>query len=319
MIRFIRLAAFAIAASFVALAGARAQQEGPITTQALVNIDAKSDAAPPQQDVSLKVSGKATQLTGWGPAFGPNGSGASIAVLIDDGLRESIGRQISDLHDFIQGLPAGTLIYIGYMRNGTVITAQDFTADHAAAATKVHLPEGAPGASASPYFCLQDFVRHWPAGTGARFVMMVTNGVDPYNGSDSPLNQDSPNVRNAQESAERAGVAVYSIYYADAGLAMRGPAASLSGQDYLVQVAQATGGVAYTEGNHSPVAMKPYLDRFLHAISETWVATFPAASSKNDTNLVPVRFSTSDKGTKLHAADSVVPGTQESAAPRSAR
>jgi len=315
MIHFNKLAIAIIFALLAVPLAARAQQEGPITTQTLVNIDSKSNTPPPQEDISLKVGGKPASLTGWSSAAGVNGSGAAVALLIDDGLRESVGRQIGDLQSFVRNLPPGMFIYIGYMRNGTVLTQQDFTLDHASAATKIRLPEGQPGISASPYFCLADFVQHWPSGPKARFVMMITNGVDPYNGSDSPLNQDSPNVKTAQDAAQRAGVAVYSIYYVDAGRGMRTEEASFSGQDYLVQVAQATGGVAYTEGNHSPMAMKPYLDRFLSAISETWVATFPAASSGNDSRLVPVKFSTSEKGTKLHTADSVLPGNQEGALP----
>ena len=86
--------------------------------------------------------------------------------------------------------------------------------------------------SASPYFCLSEFAKNWPgtpvearrnpealdamgpaaAGTRkARFVLMITNGVDPYNGSTSILNQDSPYVATAVRDAQRAGAAVYSI------------------------------------------------------------------------------------------------------------
>ena len=65
----------------------------------------------------------------------------------------------------------------------------------------------------------------------ARFIMVLTNGVDPYNGSISVMNQDSPYVDTAIHDAQRAGVAVYAIYFGDAGI--RGGAADNSGQDYL--------------------------------------------------------------------------------------
>ncbi len=286
-------------------------QEGPVPTQALVTIDSKSNAAPDQQQVTLKVNNRATPLIGWKAAQATNGAGVQVAMLIDDGLRESVGRQIDDLKAFIQKMPAGTQVYLGYMQNGHVLTVQDFTTDHAAAAAKIRLPNGVPGMSVSPYFCLSDFVKRWPEGPQARFVMMITNGVDPYNGSDSALNQDSPNVKNAQEDAERAGVAVYSIYYADAGLAMRGMAASNSGQNYLTQVAQATGGVAYSEGDHSPVAMTPFLREFQTAITETYIASFSAAANRG--KLVSMKFSTNAPKTKLRTADAIVPGNVEGA------
>ena len=92
------------------------------------------------------------------------------------------------------------------MRNGRVVPAQDFTTDYAAAAKHLRIPMGNPGGSASPYFCLSDFAKHWPGTTPAkkasptpkaRFVMMFTNGVDPYNGSVSPMNQDQPLRRSS--------------------------------------------------------------------------------------------------------------------------
>ncbi len=55
------------------------------------------------------------------------------------------------------------------MTNGRVDVLQPFTTDHAAAAAKIRLPFGTPGQSASPYFCLSDFVKHWPgSGAGAK-------------------------------------------------------------------------------------------------------------------------------------------------------
>ena len=305
-----RYAALAAAVLLLAPLSAKAQ-EGPVATQALVAVDSKTNTVPDQQQVTLKVNNRATPLLGWKPVAAANGAGVQVALLIDDGLRESVGRQIDDLRTFIKNMPAGMQIYVGYMQNGHVVAAQDFTTDHATAATKVRLPNGLPGMSSSPYFCLSDFVKRWPEGPQARFVMMITNGVDPYNGSDSILNQDSPNVKNAQEAAQGAGVAVYSIYYTDAGIAMRGEMASNSGQSYLVQVAQTTGGVAYYEGDHNPVSMAPFLHDFQTAISETYVASFSAVANRG--KLVPVKFSTSADKTKLRAPDAVAPGNQEGA------
>jgi hypothetical protein len=285
-------------------------QEGPVATQALVALDSKSNVTLDQQQVTLKVGNKATPLIGWKPALASGG--VQVAILMDDGLRESVGRQIDDLKAFILKMPAGMQVYLGYMQNGRVLTEQNFTTEHAAAAAKVRLPQGVPGMSASPYFCLSSFVNQWPLGPQARIVLMITNGVDPYNGSDSVLNQDSPNVKNAQEDAQRAGVAVYSIYYADAGLAMRGPVASNSGHNYLAQVAEATGGISYSQGEYSPVSMTPFLNEFQTAISETYVASFMATANRG--KLVSLKVGTSAPKVKLRTADSIVPGNVEGSA-----
>ncbi len=73
---------------------------------------------------------------------------------------------MNDLRSFITGLPAGTEVFVGYMQNGRVVPGTDlsgFTADRAAvAAGSIRIPTGIPGSSASPYFCLSDFVKNWP-------------------------------------------------------------------------------------------------------------------------------------------------------------
>ena len=175
---------------------------------------------------------------------------------------------------------------------------------------------GLRGASASPYFCLSDFVKNWPPSAEgqsqqsrqpahkARFVLMITNGVDPYNGSTSILNQDSPYVADAVTDAQRAGVPVYSIYYTDAGFGPR--RGSFSGQSYLQQVAQGTGGTSYYQGTGSPVSLAPFLKQFHDAIAETYVATFAIEGNKNMVNL---KVSTTLPKTRLSAPQQVRPGT----------
>jgi hypothetical protein len=212
------------------------------------------------------------------------------------------------LQNFIDQLPAGTPVFVGYMRNGSVDAAQPFTQDHMAAIHALRVPVSAPGISASPYFCLSEFVKHWPSNHRApRFVLMLTNGVDPYNGSTSIMNQDSPYVETAQHDAERAGVAVYSIFYNDAGM-RRG---SFSGQSYLQQVADATGGQMLS-GGVTPVTLTPYLRDFSKYIAESYTVNFLASTTRERGNtLVPIKVKTSQSGVKIYAPEGVHPGTVE--------
>jgi hypothetical protein len=298
---------------------AQAQLEGPVPTQLLVNVDSKS--APPANAAALTVSvnDHKDALTDWQPVVPAN---SQVALLIDSGLRESVGRELDNLRKFITGLPPGVEVLVGFMQYGHVVSDQPFTTDHDLAASTLHLPEGLPGMSASPYLCLSDFVKHWPgagasssgAGLGvssqhkARFVLMITNGVDPYNGSTSVMNQDSPYVNNAVSDAQRAGVPVYSIYFGDAGI--RGGSADNSGQSYLSQIAQETGGISLWEGIGNPVSMAPFLAKFQSALAETYVATFTAPAGRDPRrDLVHVKFSAAK--TKVRAADEVLPGNQE--------
>jgi hypothetical protein len=142
---------------------------------------------------------------------------------------------------------------------------------------------------------------------------MLTNGVDPYNGSTSILNQDSPYVQSAMEDAQRAGVTVYAIPYHEAGLP--GGAGSLSGQSYLQQVAQGTGGRLLYEGSFNPVALKPFLNDLLDDLRETYTATFEVnATHEKPSSLARLKMTTSQHGVKIHAPEAVHPGLNENAA-----
>lgn len=284
-----------------------AQVEGPARTEALVSVVSKAEELPPLSDIRLKVNGQDERLIGWSPV---TESGAQVAILIDEGLRQTIGTELRSLSSFVNELPEGTQVAVGYMRNGTVFMASSFTTDHAAAASSFRLPLGSPGISASPYFCLSEFVKHWPTDQsvpGARFVLMITNGVDPYNGSTSLQNQNSPYVQSAIQDAQRAGVSVSSIYFGDAGY--RGAMSSFSGQGYLNQVAEETGGQAYYQGVGNPISLAPFLGQFRKMLSETYVASFMSLGSTR--KLQRIQMQTSRHDVKLRAPQYVQAGNRE--------
>ncbi len=308
----------ALLAATLPLAAASAQEEG-IPTQTLIRVDSKEPVAPTIPTTSLMVNNKPSPITSLTPV---TPTGTQIAILIDDGLRRSASLQLEDIRKFILGLPAGTQVLVGYMAEGGV-RSTGFTTDLAGAAGTLRIPTGIPGISASPYFCLSEFVKTWPGnearsesgpttGNKARFVLMITNGVDPYNGSTSILNQNSPYVQTAIDDANRAGVVVSSIYYGDAGI--RGGRANFSGQSYLQQIAEGTGGVAYYEGLGNPVSFEPFLHQFQAAISETYIATFDAdAKGEGRDRLVRLQVKTTVPKLKLKHAVEVRPGNHESA------
>ena len=137
-------------------------------------------------------------------------------------------------------------------------------------------------------------------------MLMITNGVDPYNGSTSLQNQDSPYVQSAVQDAQRAGVSVSSIYFADAGI--RGGQASFSGQSYLSQVAEGTGGRAYYQGVGNPVSLQPYLVNFQRDVAESYIATFNATAGRD---LLQVRVKSTVPHLKLRATQQVLAGNVE--------
>ncbi len=307
------------AAALLSLAGAlQAQTEGPTPTSVLIAADAKSAVHLTPADIRAEVDNRPAVILSLTPV---QPASTQVALLLDDGLRSSFARNLDDLRNFLLGLPPATAVFVGYMQNGRVVAAQSFTTDHARAAEALRLSLASPGIAASPYFSLSEFVKHWPtadrespdldaqtstaaANTGkSRFVLMITNGVDPYNGSVSPLNQDSPYVDTAIRDAQRAGTPVYSIYYGDAGI--RGGAASFSGQSYLSKVAQQTGGEVYTQGTGNPISLQPFLRQFQASLLSTYVATLNVPGDKKFARL---KLKSNTKGIKLRAPDQIHPG-----------
>ncbi len=300
--------------SFAALAAPAFTQElaneGPVPTSALISVQSKNGEPLNTAALKLEVNGRDAAISSVVPVAR---DGAQVAILLDDGLRGNFGVQIEDFRKFVTSLPANVQVLVGYMQNGTVRSNGGFTSNHDAAAEGLRIPLSAAGVSASPYFCLQDFVKKWPGqGNAARIVLMVTNGVDPYNGSVSPLNQDSPYVQRAQEYAQRAGVAVYSIYYGGAGI--RGGLANFSGQSYLNQVADATGGESFYQGQITPPSLAPYLEQFRKSIEESYLLTFPAnATHEKRDSLTRIKLKSEQAGVKIHAPQAVHPGFVEQA------
>ena len=285
---------------------AQAPQEGPVPTSVTLGVQATGATELDPARVKVEVNGRGTELsslTRLAPAS------LQLAILIDDGLRSSFGLQIQDMQKFLRELPPGVQVFVGYMQNGRVVgTGRGFSSDHAEVASQIRVPQSVAGISASPYFCLSDFVKRWPSEQpGTRVVLMLTNGVDPYNGSISPLNQDSPYVHAAQEDAIRSDVTVYAIPYHERGLP--GGVGSFSGQSYLQQVADATGGRLLYQGTFNPVTIAPYLKQMLDDLRESYTAIFPVdATHEKDRTLKQLKITTSQHGVKLHVPESVHPG-----------
>jgi len=278
-------------------------QEGPVPATAVVSIESNGAPVTPQM-LSLKVSGHEVPVESLTPVQPQN---MELAILIDDGLRQSVSLQFADIKRFVGQLPPQVKVMVGYMSNGSVRAQHTFTTNREVVMKDVRIPFGTPGQAASPYFCLSDFVKHWPSNArAARVVLMITNGVDPYNGSTSIMNQNSPYVQSAQEDAQRAGVAVYSLFYGNAG--MGGFRTNFSGQSYLQQVADATGGQSLYGGTITPVNFQPFLDKFRKDLAESYFVGFRVNGKVGRDELASIKVKANAPGIKVHAPEAVRPG-----------
>ncbi|MGO8718405.1 MAG: hypothetical protein ACLQMO_04200 [Acidobacteriaceae bacterium] len=252
----------------------------------------------PQSDIAVKVKGRPADIVSWKPLNGPD-AGLQLVFLIDDSAQSYLALQIPSMSRFIESLPPSVEVAVAYMGNGRAVMAQTLTADHALAAKSLRVTNGIPYISGSPYFCLSELAQNWPSKAKTRrVVMMVTNGEDPYYRS---ADLQDPYVAAAIEDSQKAGLLVYSIYFADRGRADRGGLRILSGQSYLVRVAQETGGQTYMIGLSSPVSFDPFLDQFRDSLNNQYLLTVAAGK----TGWQQVKVQSKVAGVKLAAPSAI--------------
>jgi hypothetical protein len=257
------------AGALIVVAPAFAADENEGRGQAVITVLPVHDkeAAPAnltQQDLAIKINGKDSTITNWTPLRGVNDR-LELVVLIDSAARTSMATQLGEISNFLKTLPPAAKVSVAYMQYGAAVLSGPLTTDHAQAAKGLHISGGIPGSSASPYFCLSNLAQHWPSDDrGARrVVVMITDGVDNYNPRYDP---EDPYVQAAITDSVRAGLVVYSMYWQNQGRFDRTGYATNAGQNLLLSLTEATGGMSYWQGYGNPVSFQPYfkdLDRRL--------------------------------------------------------
>jgi len=230
-----------------------------------------------KEDVTITQGKQRDKVLAWQSVLSPE-VGAQVFVLIDDLLSSSeMGSKLNDIRDFISAQPVSVLVGIAYMRNGTALVAQNPTSEHALAAKALRLSIGDGGSSPSPYFALQDLLKRWPQSNSAREVIMITDGIDRFWDG---VGLDDPYLNSAIEEAQRGGVVVNALYARGGGHFGHSPWMINWGQNYLSEMADATGGEAYYVGNDTPPSFRPYFTDLTERISHQFLLTFEAQPGK---------------------------------------
>ncbi|MGA3046453.1 MAG: hypothetical protein ABSD67_07495 [Terracidiphilus sp.] len=247
-----------------------AQGENSGQGQAVVTILTKHNEVAPtvaQQDVSVKVNGKDSPVTGWQAFKGANDT-LELVVMIDSGAR-NMGRQFEEIGQFIQNQGPHTKVAVGYMQNGRTAMAGPFSADHKQVLSEVHLPVGP---TTNPYFSLSDLAQNWPSQDrrARREVVLLSDGVDPNNRRFDP---EDPYVEAAMKDSVRAGLVLFTIYWRN------GPEGDIStngGQSLLDELSQATGGYSYWSGTGNPVSFQPFFEDVMRRFDNQYGLEFNA-------------------------------------------
>jgi hypothetical protein len=291
---FLLLAAFSL----------HAQAENPSATvpiRAVVTVVGKNYTEAPKitkDDVQVYDGKDKLTVSEWTPAQGDRGK-LDFAVVIDEETSTDLGLQLNDIKDFIKETPNGTRVAVFYAANGTVKIAQDFTADHDAAAKSVRLPMGNGGAYSSDYLSVIDLMKRWPETGGRREMLLVADGIDRFRG-DFP---SSPDLDNAIARAQRSGIIIHTIFARGVGFVGRNFFRASLGQSNLSKIAEETGGESFFQGMETPIAYAPFLKQLNFVLNNQYLVTALDKPNKK-AGLRRIRIRTEIGGVDISAPES---------------
>jgi hypothetical protein len=147
--------------------------------------------------------------------------------------------------------------------------AHTLASEHADAAARVRLPLGMIAAGSSPYLSLSDLIKHWPATTARREVVMISPGSDPLGGP-PPID---PYLETAINDAQRAGIMVFTIYTPHVGHFGHSYYELYWGQSYLSQLSEDTGADMFGFGNIPAVSFAPFFKQISERLANQYIAT----------------------------------------------
>jgi hypothetical protein len=301
---------------FLCMLASQAQDQGntgtvPVRMTVTVSVVGKHSMPDlSRQDIMVKHGKDRLKVTNWIKATGDQGA-LALAILIDDASDTELGSKLDDIRAFINAQPPTTTMAIGYMSNGTVQIAQEFTSDHALATKALRLPLGSTGAYGSPYWSLIDLMKRWQSNVARRAVLMVTDGIDRSGGFDGRSLGMPPDASSASDVTQRYGVQIYTIFYPGIGRAGRSFYSANTGQNALSQLSDETGAESFFLGLQAPVSFRPYLEQIQKLLDNQYIVEFLAKPGKK-AGLQRVKITTEVPGVELAAADNVwVPVAKE--------
>jgi hypothetical protein len=173
-----------------------------------------------------------------------------LAVLVQDDLVPRVGSELGVTRDFIQSLPAGSRVMIGYLTSGSLQVRQPFTDDLAQAANALRVPVASESASPyNPYVEVIEALKKFDAQDKNRnAVLLISDGLDVSRGFDSSSSLNSVDLQRAVSEAKRRDVAIYTFYAPAVGLTSYNQTAVSYGQSSLARIAHETGGEAFFQG-----------------------------------------------------------------------
>ncbi len=272
--------ALAVLGGLARLAPRALAQSGSAPLKMIVTAESLHGGTPPsvpQNDVLLFMNGRHIPVLAWRPLSAAH-TRRQLYLVLDEELPNTIGIQFSELKRFIREQPADTAVGIAYMRNGGIQLAHPPSTDHAAVASSLRLPLKT-GFAGSPYESISELIKRWPATRAPREMVMISSGVDELwlNGGTNPY------TTRAIQNAQRAGIIIYSIYWAGVGHLSHTFWYTSWAMDYLSELSAQTGGDSFAFGPQSnPVSIQSYLRKVNQHLAHQYLLSFqPPVGTKS--------------------------------------
>ena len=200
----------------------------------------------------------------------------NLAILIQDDLISQVGNELDATRDFINSLPVGSRVMVGYITSGTLQVRQPFTTDLDKAARSLRVPISSTTASAfNPYVEVIEALRRFDADwKGKSAVLLVSDGLDTSRGLDSSAAGNTLDLRRAIDKANARDISVFAFYAPSVGLTSRSLTAASYGQSSLNRLANETGGKAFFQGTTGFVSFDPYFRRLREALNEQYARAY---------------------------------------------
>lgn len=204
---------------------------------------------------------------------GPAESPLNVAVLVQDGLAVGVGNEIRTIKDFIESLPEGSTVMVGYLRNTGLQVRQSFTADRGAAIDALRIPFSNVDAGSAPFTGLEEALRKFEGVSGRNQVVMVSNGLQLSRGLSSASPANNLDLDRAISAASKRGIPVWSIFANSSGRLGNSSLAISYGQGSLNRLADETGGKAFFSGRGF-VTFNYALDSIAKSMGDQYVITY---------------------------------------------
>lgn len=194
----------------------------------------------------------------------------NLAVLIQDDLVSHVSNELALTREFIQSLPEGSEVMVGYIRSGSLQVRQPFTRDLGKAAGSLRILVSSDSASPyNPYVEVLEALRKFDSkNKNPNVVLLISDGLDVSRGFDPGTVLNSIDLDRAIAEAKRRHVSIYSFYAPSVGLTRRNHLAASWGQSSLDRISHETGGKAFFQGTTDFVTFNPYFERLTKALNQ---------------------------------------------------